>query len=48
VSLLVLELFSLGLLAMAAYVLAVPDGTSRGAAPAGTAPAPTQQETEMQ
>jgi hypothetical protein len=48
VSLLVLGLFSAGLLAMAAYVLAGPDGTSRGAAPAGIAPAPTQQETEMQ
>ena len=47
VSLLVLGLFSAGLLAMAAYVLAGPDGTSRGAAPAGIAPAPTQQETEM-
>jgi hypothetical protein len=47
VSLLVLGLFSAGLLAMAAYVLAGPDGTSRGAAPAGTAPAPTQTETEM-
>jgi hypothetical protein len=48
VSLLVLGLFSAGLLAMVAYVLAGPDGTSRGAAPAGIAPAPTQQETEMQ
>jgi hypothetical protein len=47
VSLLVLGLFSAGLLAMAAYVLAGPDGTNRGAAPAGIAPAPTQQETEM-
>jgi hypothetical protein len=47
VSLLVLGLFSAGVLAMAAYVLAGPDGTSRGAAPTGTAPAPTQPETEM-
>jgi hypothetical protein len=48
VSLLVLGLCSAGVLAMAAYVLAGPDGTSRGVAPAGDAPAPTQQETEMQ
>jgi hypothetical protein len=48
VSLLVLGLFSAGLLAMTAYVLAGPDGTTKGAAPAGIAPAPTQQETEIQ
>ena len=48
VSLLVLGLLGIGVLAMVAYVLAGPDGTSRGVAPAGIAPAPTQQETEMQ
>lgn len=48
VSLLVLGLLGVGLLAMAAYVLAGPDGTSRGAAPAGIAPALTHQETEVQ
>ncbi|HYU60491.1 MAG TPA: hypothetical protein VEK39_07015 [Solirubrobacterales bacterium] len=48
VSLLVLGLLGVGVLAMVAYVLAGPDGTSRGVAPAGIAPAPTQQETEMQ
>lgn len=48
VSLLVLGLFSAGLLAMVAYVLAGPDGTSRGEAPAGIAPARNQQKTEVQ
>jgi hypothetical protein len=44
VSLLVLGLFSFGLLAMVAYVLAGPDGTAR---PRMT-PALTQPETEVQ
>ena len=48
VSLLALGLFSFGLLAMVAYVLAGPDGTSRGVACAGVAPALTQRETEVQ
>jgi hypothetical protein len=48
VSLLVLGLLGAGVLAMVAYVLAGPDGTSRGAAPAGIAPVPTQEETEVQ
>ena len=48
VSLLVLSLFSAGLLAMVAYVLAGPDGRRPGVSPAGIAPALTQQETEMQ
>ena len=47
VALLVLGLFGCGLLAMVAYVFAGPDGTSRGATGAGTAPAFTQQETEV-
>lgn len=42
-SLLVLGLFSCGLLAMVAYVLAGPDGTQRGTTGAGIAPARTQQ-----
>jgi predicted tellurium resistance membrane protein TerC len=48
VSLLVLSLFSLGVLAIVAYVLAGPDGTRRGAPPASIAPALTQQETKVQ
>ena len=48
VSLLVLSLFSAGLLAMVAYVLAGPDGRRPGVSSAGIAPALTQQETEMQ
>jgi hypothetical protein len=48
VSLLVLGLFGFGLLAMVAYIVAGPDGTSRGAAPAGIAPALTRQGTGVQ
>ncbi len=48
VSLLALGLLGVGLLAMVAYVLAGPDGTSRDAATAGGAPALTRQETEVQ
>ena len=47
-SLLVLTLFGCGLLAMVAYVLAGPDGTSRGAALAGNTPALIQHRAEVQ
>jgi hypothetical protein len=47
VSLLVLGLFSAGSLAMVAYVLAGPDGTSPGVPRAGIAPALDQQEAEV-
>jgi hypothetical protein len=48
VSLLVLGLFSCGLLAMVAYVLAGPDGTRQDAAPGGMPPALIQQNPEVQ
>lgn len=47
VSLLVLGLCSAGVLAMVAYVLAGPDGTSPNPAGAGIGPALTQQESEV-
>ena len=46
-SLLVLGLLGVGVLAMAAYVVAGPDGTRRNTTPAGIAPAFTRQEMEV-
>jgi hypothetical protein len=46
VSLVVLTLFGLAVVAMVAYVLAGPDGTRRGSAPAGIGPALTDNGTE--
>jgi hypothetical protein len=48
VALLGLGLLGVGVLAMVAYVLAGPDGTSRGPARPGIPPARPQQQTEVQ